>query len=180
MNHSGGFISVSRRVILSAALSVMLFAPLSAEAAQETGKVGVVDFGKLIQQLPETKVAETTLQATAAPLQKELARLNADYQKSVAAYRQLPATASKAVRDQKEQEANTKGQALQKYQQEQGVAVEKKQQELLTPIREKVLAAIKAIAQQGGFTLVIDKGVQVYGTPEHDLTFKAMNQLNIK
>ncbi|EAT59191.1 MULTISPECIES: OmpH family outer membrane protein [Chlorobium] len=180
MNHSGGFINVSRRAMVTAALSLMLIAPSSLQAAQDTGKVGVVDFGKLIQQLPETKQAETTLQATAAPLQKELARLNAEYQKSVVAYRQLPAATTKAARDQKEQEVNSKAQALQKYQQEQGGVVERKQQELLTPIREKVLSAVKAIAQQDGFTLVIDKGAQVYGTPDHDLTFKVMNQLNIK
>jgi len=180
MNHSGGFINISRRIIFTAALSLMLVAPSPVNAAQESGKVGVVDFGKLIQQLPETKTAETTLQATVAPIEKELARLNSEYQKSIAAYRQLPATATKAVRDQKEQDVNSKAQVLQKYQQEQGGVVERKKQDLLTPIREKVLSAIKTIAQQDGFTLVIDKGAQVYGTPDHDLTFKVMNQLNIK
>ena len=180
MNHSGGFINVSRRVILAVALSLLLIAPPSMAATQDAGKVGVVDYGKIIQQMPETKQAETTLQATAAPLQKELARLNMEYQKAVAAYRQLPATTAKAARDQKERDVHLKAQALQKYQQEQGPAVEKKQQELLTPIRDKVLAAVKSIAQKEGFTLVLDKGIQVYGTADHDLTFKVLNQLNIK
>jgi outer membrane protein len=180
MNHTGGLINISRKVFLAAALSLLLVAPSTFAATSEGGKIGVVDFGKIIQQLPETKQAETTLQATAAPLQKEIARLNTEYQKSVAAYRQLPASASKAIRDQKERDVNLKGQALQKYQQEQGGAVEKKQQELLTPIRDKVLSAVKAIAQQDGFTLVLDKGAQVYGATELDLTFKVLDKLNIK
>jgi outer membrane protein len=180
MNHSRGFINVSRRVILAVALCLVLVAPSSMAATQDAGKVGVVDFGKIIQQMPETKQAEASLQATTAPLQKELARLNMEYQKAVAAYRQQPANTPKAARDQKERDVNMKAQALQKYQQEQGSAVEKKQQELLNPIREKVLTAVKSIAQKDGFTLVLDKGAQVYGTPDHDLTFKVMNQLNIK
>ncbi|MCX6178368.1 MAG: OmpH family outer membrane protein [Chlorobiales bacterium] len=174
---------MSRRIIMAVVLSLVLVAPQSFAAAQESGKVGVVDTGKILQQLPETKQAESTLQATASPLQKELDRLNKDYQKSVAAYRQQAASLTKAVRDQREKELNLKGQALEKYQQEKfgrGGVIEKKQQELLVPIRQKVLAAIESIAKKEGITLVIEKSAAVYVTPEHDVTFKVMNQLNIK
>ena len=182
MNHSKRFITVSRRIIMAVVLSLVLVAPQTF-AAQESGKVGVVDSGKILQQLPETKQAESSLQTTAAPLQKELDRLNQDYQKSVAAYRQQAASLSKAARDQKEKELSLKGQALEKYQQEKfgrGGVIEKKQQELLVPIRQKVLSAIESIAKKEGITLVIEKSASVYVTPEHDLTFKVMNQLNIK
>ena len=86
MTHSKGFLNMSRRIIMAVALSLVLAAPQSF-AAQEAGKVSVVDSGKILQQLPETKQAEVTLQATVAPLQKELERINKDYQKSVADYR---------------------------------------------------------------------------------------------
>ncbi|TLU51195.1 MAG: OmpH family outer membrane protein [Chlorobium sp.] len=182
MNHLKRFMPISRRIIMAVVLSLVLVMP-QAFAAQESGKVGVVDSGKILQQLPETKQAETTLQSTAAPLQKELDRMNQDYQKSVAAYRQQAASLSKAARDAKEKDLNLKGQALEKYQQEKfgrGGIIEKKQQELLIPIRQKVLAAIESIAKKDGITLVIEKSASVYVTPEYDLTFKVMNQLNIK
>jgi outer membrane protein len=182
MNHLKRFMPISRRIIMAVVLSLVLVMP-QAFAAQESGKVGVVDSGKILQQLPETKQAETTLQSTAAPLQKELDRMNQDYQKSVAAYRQQAASLSKAARDAKEKDLNLKGQALEKYQQEKfgrGGIIEKKQQELLIPIRQKVLSAIESIAKKDGITLVIEKSASVYVTPEYDLTFKVMNQLNIK
>ncbi len=182
MKHSRRFMTMSRRIIMAVALSLVLVAPRSF-AAQDSGKVGVVDSGKILQQLPETKQAEATLQSTAAPLQKELDRLTQDYQKSVAAYRQQAASLTKAARDQKEKELNLKGQALEKYQQEKfgrGSIMEKKQQELLIPIRQKVLSAIESIAKNEGITVVIEKSASVYVTPEHDLTFKVMNHLNIK
>jgi outer membrane protein len=182
MHSSGKLLRLSRRVLMTGALSLLLAAPVSF-AAQGPEKVGVVDSGKIIQQMPETKQAEATLQSTAAPYQKELDRLSQDYQKSVAAYKQQAASMTKAARDQKEKELNTKGQALDKYQQEKfgrnGI-LEKKQQELLTPIRNKALAAVQTIAQKEGYSLVIEKSVMVYGSPDNDLTFKVLNQLNIK
>ncbi len=136
-----------------------------------------------MQQLPETKQAEATLQATAAPFQKELDRLNQDYQKSIAAYRQQAGSMTKPARDAKEKEIALKGQAIEKYQQEKfgrGGMVERKQQELIIPIRQKVLAAVESVAQSEGFTLVLEKNIAIYVTPANDLTFKVMNQLNIK
>ena len=136
-----------------------------------------------MQQLPETKQAEATLQATAAPFQKEHDRLNQDYQKSIAAYRQQAGSMTKPARDAKEKEIALKGQAIEKYQQEKfgrGGMVERKQQELIIPIRQKVLAAVESVAQSEGFTLVLEKNIAIYVTPANDLTFKVMNQLNIK
>jgi outer membrane protein len=182
MNHSRVFMNMSRRIIMAVALSLVLAAPQSF-AAQEAGKVSVVDSGKILQELPETKQAEVTLQATAAPFQKELERMKMDYQKSIADYRKKAGSLTKAVREQKEKELNLKGQAIEKYQQEKfgrGGVVEKKQQELIVPIRQKILAAVESIAQKEGFSLVLEKSIAVYVTPENDLTFKVMNQLNIK
>jgi len=83
MNHSQRFMNVCRRIIMAVALSLVLVAPQSF-AAQESGKVGVVDSGKIFQQLPEAKQAESTLQAAAGPLQKEIAMKNQELQKAIA------------------------------------------------------------------------------------------------
>jgi len=167
---------------MAVGLGIMMTAP-QAFAAQETGKVSVVDSGKILQMLPETKQAETTLQTTALPLQKELERLNQDYQKSVATYRQKAGSLTKTARDQKEKELALKGQAVEKYQQDnfgRGGLIEKKQQELFTPIRQKVLTAVETTAKAEGVALVLEKNSSIYVAPENDLTFKVLDKLNIK
>ena len=182
MNHSGGVMNLFRRIIMAVFLSMVLIAPQSF-AAQGAGKVGVVDSGKILQQLPDTKQADAALQAIAAPLQNELERMSQEYQKSVVAYRQQGASLSKAAKEQKEKEIALKGQAIEKFQQEKfgrGGIIDKKQQELFLPIRQKVLATVEAVAQSEGVTLVLEKSTALYATPDHDLTFKVMNQLNIK
>jgi len=174
--------NMTRRVITAMILGVILVLP-AADAAQGAEKTGVVDFGKIMQQMPETKRAEATLQATVTPLQKEFDRLKQDFEKAVAAYKQQAAGMTKAAREQKEKELNIKGQAVQKYQQDKfgrGGVVDKKEQELVAPIRQKALASVQSVAQKEGFTLVLDKSAMIYGTPDHDLTVKVMNQLNIK
>lgn len=174
--------NASRRAVMAVALS-FVFAGPQVFAAQGPEKVGVVDSGKILERLPETKQAETTLRATVTPLQQELDRLQQNYQKAILAYRQQANSMTKAAREQKEKELTLQGQSIEKYQQEKfgrGGVVEKKQQELLTPIRQKVLSNIESIARKEGFGLVVEKNVSLFVNPELDLTFKVMNQLNIK
>ena len=175
--------NMPRRIIVAAALSLVLVAPQSFAATQDGTKVSVVDSGKILQLLPETKQAEAALQTVAEPLQKELDRMNTDYQRSVAAYRQKAASMSKTARDQKEKELTLKAQTLEKYQQDnfgRGGTIEKKQKELFIPIREKVLSAVESIAKKEGVGLVLEKNSSIYVTPDDDLTFKVIDKLNIK
>lgn len=178
MNHSEKIITMSRRVVIAVALSLGL-ATTPSFAAGDPGKIGVVDYGKIFNQLPDTKQAQATMQATTEPIQKELARLNVEYQKAIAAFNQLPASASKAVKEQKGKDAQLKGQTLQKYQQEQSLALQKKDQELDSQIKEKITKAVESIAQKEGFSLVLEKNATHYSTPEYDLTYKVIDQLNI-
>ncbi|MBV5302934.1 MAG: OmpH family outer membrane protein [Chlorobium sp.] len=183
MSHLKGFMNISRRIIMAAALGLVLVTPQSFAVTQVGTKVSVVDSGKILQQLPETKQAEESLQAIATPLQKELNRMNVDYQQSVAAYQQKAASLTKTMREQKEKELKLKAQALEKYQQDnfgRGGTIETKQQELFVPIRKKVLAAVESIATQEGVTLVLEKNSSIYVTTENDLTFKVLDKLNIK
>uniref|UniRef100_Q3AQM1 Outer membrane protein OmpH n=1 Tax=Chlorobium chlorochromatii (strain CaD3) TaxID=340177 RepID=Q3AQM1_CHLCH len=179
---TSSFFAVSRRIATGVMLSLTLAAP-QAFAAQESGKIGVIDSAKILQQLADTKQAESALQAAAAPMQKELDRMNQDYQQAVAAYRQKAATLAKTAREQKEKELTTKGKAIEKYQQDnfgRGGALEKKQQELFSPVRQKVLTAVEAIAQKEGISVVVEKNSAIYATTDADITYKVLNQLNVK
>jgi outer membrane protein len=183
MGHLKGFMNMSHRIIVAAALSLVLVPSQSFAIPQAATKVSVVDSGKILQQLPETKQAEESLQAIATPLQKELNRMNAAYQQSVVAYQQKAPSFTKTVREQKEKELKLKAQTLEKFQQDnfgRGGTIEAKQQELFLPIRKKVLAAVESIATQEEVTLVLEKNSAIYVTTENDLTFKVLDKLNIK
>jgi len=179
MTHSVKFVNMSRRIVMAVGLSMLLVAPQSF-AVQGASKVGVVDTEIILQKLPETKTVETSIQAALAPLQKELSIKNQEFKSAVDEYKKQAPSLKPAIRAQREKELTLKSQALQKFQQDQNLAFEKKQQEIFAPVLQKLNTAIEAIAQKEGFGVVLHKKTATYFTPENDLTFKVMDQLNIK
>ncbi len=179
MNHSKKYMSVSYRVITAVVFSLVLLAhPLF--SAQGADRVGVVDSGKILRQMPETKQAEATLQAATIPLQKELARMNLDMKNAIASYEQQKGSLAMAARTEKEKELRTKAQAIQKYRQTNNGVLEKKKKALFQPIRQKILAAVQSIAEKNGFSVVIEKSTALYFSADHDLTLQVMTQLHVK
>lgn len=179
MNQSKKYMSASYRVLTAVVFSLLLLAhPLFSARGAE--RVGIVDSGKIFRQMPETKQAETALQAAAIPLRKELERMNFDLKNSIASYEQQRGSLAKAAKTQKEKELTMKAQAIQKYQQVNSVVLEKKKQALFQPIRQKILAAVQLIAQKNGFSVVIEKSTALYVSVDHDLTLQVMTQLHVK
>ncbi len=181
MSRKSALTALSRGLFMVFALTMLFSAPELQAAA--TGKTGVVDVSKIIKQMPETQKAENILKSTTTQWGKSLEQMQKDFQSGVAAYEKGKASMNQATKTQKENELKTKLQAAQKYEQEKfgrGGALEKKQEELMAPIRQKVLAAIKAVAQKEGFSLILEKQAMVFGDSSLDLTIKVIDQLNKK
>ncbi|ACF45438.1 MAG: OmpH family outer membrane protein [Prosthecochloris sp.] len=181
MSRKSPLTTMSRGLFMMFALT-MLFATTDLQAAAG-GKTGVVDVSRVIKQMPETTKAENILKSTTSQWGKALEQMQKDFQSGVAAYEKNKASMNTATKTQKENELKTKLQAAQKYEKEKfgrGGALEKKQEELMKPIRLKVLAAIKAVAQKDGFSLIMEKQAMVYGDSDLDITIKVIDQLNKK
>jgi len=104
-------------------------------AAAPAANIGYVDFQLLMSQHPDTAAANTTMQAAVDQAKK-------DFDAKAA-----------SMNDQDKQ-------ALYNQLQQQ---LADKQQQLFVPIRDKVLAAVKQVADSKGLTIVVDKGVAIYG-----------------
>jgi outer membrane protein len=165
----------SLRVVTALALCMMISIPGAFAASGSSQKIGVVDYGKIFQQMPETKSADQTLQAAKNQTNSELGKMQASLQGAVQAYQKAgkpnPAK-EKALRDQEE--------SFRKSVADKQNALAKKEQDLITPIRQKIDSAIESIAKKEGYSMIFEKGARVYGDAEYDITFKVMDQLNIK
>jgi outer membrane protein len=158
----------------------MVFFTLPSFALQGSEKTGVVDIGKILRLMPEMKKAEATLQAESVPVQKQLDRMNQELKNAIALYEQQKQSMAPAVRSQKESELKQKIQALRNYQKTNAGVLEKRKQTLFSGIRQKIMNVVQSIAQQEDFSVVLDKAVSLYAKPDHDLTLKVMQQLNIQ
>jgi outer membrane protein len=112
--------------------------------------VGVVNYQLLLQQHPDTAQAQEAYNA-------DIKQAQDDFN-----------TKSAGMNDQ------DKKALYQQIQQD----LQKKQQELLNPIRDKVNAAIKEVADAKGLSVVVDKSVTIYGG--QDITSDVLKKITGK
>lgn len=179
MQYSTGLMTLLRRVLMALVLSLFVTSSF-AFTAQAEQKIGVVDFGKIFKQMPDTKKAEQTMQAASNQSKAEIDRLENDLQAAIQAYLKQKNTLSKAVQEQKQKELQLKEQNLKKSASEKSSLLAKKEKELTAPIYQKINTAVQSVAQKEGFNMIFDKNAMIYGDASSDITFKVMNQLNIK
>ena len=174
MRHLKKLELISRRFVPAVAFCMMVAAP-GAFAASGTQKIGVIDYGRIFQQMPETKAAEQTLQTARNQTNTELSKLQTALQNAVQAYQKAGKPNAAKERELKAQDENFRKTVAEKQN-----ALAKKEQDLVTPIRQKIDATVESVAKKEGYSMIFDKAARVYGDAEYDITFKVMDQLNIK
>lgn len=146
----------------------------------QQAKFGHVDIATVMQATPEWGAAETELQQFGENLTKEGEALQAELQKKYEEYQQKQATYSEAVAKLKQQELQDMVQRLEKFKNDAAQSIEEKQEQLLTPIRLKVLDAIKEVAKENKYTYVFDVSTQLFNSESDDLTDKVKAKLGLK
>ncbi len=143
-------------------IALALFASLSINA-QSSVKIGWTNIDHILQSLPDAKEIQTKLGTERAQYEKlynekleEAKKLLEDYQKN-------SPTMSPVIKQDKEKTLNNKQQELQELQQNSEAAIQAKQQELLTPVMNKIQKAIDDVAKENGYTYVLNSDAG-YGT----------------
>lgn len=174
MSDSNMFRKLSRPLFIALSLGMTLSSP-RAFAADAVQKIGVVDYGRIFQMMPETKAADESLQTLKNQTNTELGSQQAALQNAIQAYqktgKQNPAK-EKALRAQDEN--------FRKNVSDKQRMLTQKEQELVAPIRQKIDATVASVAQKDGYSMIFDRNVRVYGDAQSDITYKVLDQLNIK
>ncbi|NDW12589.1 OmpH family outer membrane protein [Bacteroides sp. 214] len=135
-------------------IALMLILPVGAFAQ----KFGHVSSQEIAVLLPDWSKAETEmkdlqkayaddLQRTEQEIQKKYAEFQADLQKG---------NVPENIQERRQKEIQDMVTKAQQFQEEAGQAMDRKQQELIQPIFQKVDNAIKEVGQAGGFTYIFD------------------------
>jgi Outer membrane protein len=168
---------------------VMLFSAFQL-SAQKVGyvqlnsqKIGYIDTEKILNAIPEYKVAQDKLEALSKQYQE---KIEAEYKKVEQLYNSYQSQKdrlSPQVRTQRENEIIKKEKSVKELQKtyfgEDGY-MQKKSKELLDPIREKVDIAIEKLATNGNYMILIDisatQGI-VYANSNDDLSDEVIKYL---
>lgn len=152
----------------------------SATRAQ-TQRIGYVNSAKIFQELPEAKDAEKRLESITRPVQDSLAAMQKAIEDKIAEYQKKEALMNDQAKRTAQQEVQDMTQRAREYAQRKDAELAKRREDILTPLKDKVLKAIERVAKEEKYTFVFDKTEQVqillYGDPNNDITYKVIDKL---
>ena len=148
----------------------------------QTLKLGHINSADLIQAMPETKGADSSLAKYKKSLEDNMKSMTAEYQSKLSTYQQQSETMADAVRKTKEKELEDLGSRIQDFQQTAQESVQKKREELYGPILKKADAAIKALAKEKGYSYIFDTsaGALLHSQESDDIMALVKTKLGIK
>ena len=160
-----------------------LLLAFSGVAAQSPGKYGHMNLGNLLESMPQSRQADSTLKILVAKLKVKgdslgtaletaAAKLQADYDEGLL----TPVQAQEQYAVLQKQDAT-----LQAYEKESQQTMEDRRNELLQPILLSVEEAVKAVAKENGYLLIFDTstGAMLFVNDTDDVTALVRKKLGI-
>jgi len=146
-------------------------------------KFGHVNTQEVIQAMPEFAAARTEIEKLTSQYEDDLKSMQDELQKKGQAFEKESATLPDNIKQRREQELNELYQRIQQTYQDNQQALQKAQQEKMQAITTKVLDAIKAIGQEGGYIYIMETGAgipYISTTLSTDVTAQVKTKLGLK
>jgi outer membrane protein len=151
--------------------------------AQKASKVGHMNSQEIMYLMPQSQSISDSLQIIQKSKERQVANLQAELQKMVAdAERDAGnGTLDDSMIALRQAEINDKRQRIQEYVKIAQDQLLKAEQDLMVPLQEQVLAAIKAVSEEGEFSYVLDlsSGAVIYFEGGIDISPMVKEKLGI-
>lgn len=176
------------RTVIAATAAVLVQVAIAWGAppapAAEPVKIGVVDPQAVLEKSKSGQRALGALKEYATTRQKLIANDEEELKNLEKQLKDQEAGMSEAQKREKTSQFRTKLQDFQKRAQEFNQELGVKQKELVDEYMKKIATATKAVAEKGGFTLVVDKGsettikIVIYARETLDLTDQVIREFD--
>ena len=167
-----------KKFIICALCAICGFATANAQA-----KFGHVNYQEIIQAMPEYTKVQNELKALAEQYEADLKSMQDEIQKKGEALEKEQATLPENIKQRRQQELQDMYQKYQQSVQDNQQALYKAQQEKMQAITTKVLDAIKAVGQAGGYVYIMEMGAgipYISTTLSTDVTAQVKQKLGLK
>lgn len=164
-----------KKIVLALAVAIAL--PVAA-AAQ---KFGTVDTQSIFNDMPETAAAQTQLTEASKKYEDEFKKLQEEVDKKYQEYQGLAADTPEAIKERRLQEVQEFAQKADRFRQTATEDLQRQQNQLMAPIQQKLTDAIKAVGQEGGYTMILPVELPLYtGATCTDVTDAVRGKLGLK
>ncbi|MBQ7462498.1 MAG: OmpH family outer membrane protein [Bacteroidaceae bacterium] len=161
-------------------IAILMMAPMSL-CAQKFAHFNTAD---IIPSMKEYTTAMEELQSMQKQYEDDMKLMQDELQKKSEEYQKEQANLLENVRQRREQELNDLYTRLQQSYQDNQAALQKAEAEKMNEIREKVMAAIKKIGEDGGYVYIVDTSSGVIPfvstTLSTDITEQVKKELGIQ
>jgi outer membrane protein len=164
-----------RSLVVAAVAAVLSFFGRPAAADM---KIAVVDVQRAVMQSEDGMRAQATLKKLFDNRQQELTKRQSDLQKQKEDIDKQGKVLSQQALQKKVDDWQKEMVELQGTFVEYNKELEKKQKELTDPIFERVLGAIKRVAGQESYDLIVDRATVAYSRGDLDLTDRVIQIAN--
>lgn len=163
---------------------LFLLLTLGAITTLSAQRIAIVDITRVLEEMPDYKLAQTELDNIAAQWRQQIAleydQIKAMYNK----YQAEQVLLSEEARKNKEDEIMAREQQARDMQKDKfgaNGALFRKRQDLVQPIQERVYGAIQTYADDRGFDFIFDKGGSsglIFSNPDYDKTDDIIRLVN--
>lgn len=162
-------------------LAVVALLLLAATTTASAQKFGYVNSQAILAEMPEMKAAESGLEAMQKQLQKKGQSMVETFQADVQKLQAEAEAGNLTPKAQQEESAKLekRQQEIGQFEQSMVADLQKKRNDLLEPIYEKVNEAIKTVAKEQGFQFIFDQQVLLYGEETSDVSAAVRAKLGI-
>ena len=159
-------------------VALMMLLPLAASAQN---KFGHVNTQEVMQAMPEYTKARTEIEALAQQYEADYKSMVDEFNKKLEEYQKLDANTPENIKQRREQELGEMQQKIQQSAQDNQQALGRAQQEKMQAITTKIMDAIKAVGQAGGYVYIMETGSVPYisTTLSTDVTAQVKQKLGL-
>jgi outer membrane protein len=155
---------------------VVLVGTFVASPAWAELKIGVVDYGKLVEESPQAKSALEAIRTEFTPRQRDLQNQQASLKSKEDRLQKDGATMAPDQRTNSEKDLRDSYRELQRKQQEVQDDFNSRRNEEMSRLQKTLIEQVRIYAKAQNFDLVIADGV-IYTTPTIDITPAILSQL---
>jgi outer membrane protein len=143
-------------------LIVLLFMILPLGVIAQEVKIAFVNTNEVFSLMPENANIEKELVALNEKYAAELKSMQEEYQRKAAAYIEQQDSLTENIRLKRMQDIEDIRTRIDNFYPIAQQDIEKKQQELIQPVREKIQKAIREVGEEKGYTYIIDPQILLY------------------
>jgi len=163
------------------ALLVLCALPISLMA--QDGKLGHINSQEILSLMPERVTIEKTISDLQSQWEKELVKMREEYYAKIKEFQDKQATMPESIKTARQSEIGEIEQRITTFNQTASADLQKKQQELFTPVVEKVKKAINEVGAENNYLYIFDLSTQsiIYQSPKsNDISALVKKKLALK